>query len=78
MMRAEVFALLSVSQNSEFFKTENESNCCKRVAKIIHENQIPTKKLEKMKFQNSIRGWNQILDKKCFSNNVVDTLVINY
>lgn len=72
MVRADLFALLSVSEYKEFFKDDIESNCVKSAVCKIQESD---KRFSK--FLKSLNGWNMILDKKCFSNNIVDTMVVN-
>jgi hypothetical protein len=67
MMRADMFALLSVSQTEEFFKTPAEAEMVKNAVVQYLESERADKVLE-MEVVQKLKGWNKILHQKCNMN----------
>ena len=74
MIRADVFALLCVSQNQEYVKDQTEVDCLQKCLEKIHQMNEP--RLKDMGFHEMVKGWNFILDRLCFSNNIFESVVV--
>ena len=76
MLRADLFALLSISQSSEFFKKSKDAQIVKSsIMKFLQTEQDD--RIAASDILKPSKGWNVLMNQKCFHNQIVDTMTLN-
>lgn len=70
MMRADVFALLSISMQNLFFKKVEDSEIVKTACLKFMEGE-DNHRIKNMGAFNYLKGWNKLLHQKCNMNQVL-------
>lgn len=76
MMRADVFALLSISMQNNFFRNVEDSDIVKSACLKFLEGE-DNNKIKKMGVFRYLTGWNKLLYQKCNMNQVLNINSIN-
>jgi len=76
MMRADVYALLSVSTDANFFKEHHQPQIVKKSVLKFLEGEFNEKANELRIFQK-LKGWNKLLNKKCNHNQIMQIHSVN-
>ena len=82
-MRANMFAILCISQSDFFFESQAQSNPIRKGIWQILESQLIAENCRmsntEFKMMNEkFKGWHKILDDKCKKNDIIDMMTINY
>jgi len=76
MMRADVFALLSISTNSDFIADPADSQVIKTAVLKFLEGEFNEKAAQYQVFSR-LKGWNKLLHEKCNANQILQIHSIN-
>jgi len=76
MLRAPLFSLLQICQSKEFAKNARQTKVLKDGT--IKYLQYESKKfLEKLRIEQKLEGWEQVLEDKCTRNELMDIKSVN-